>query len=72
MKKVGVAYGDALLEYSFGIDHPMNFYRIKHFYKMFEKVFIESSRLDDILLIQPVMADESIIRLFHTKEYVDF
>ncbi|MEM3574101.1 MAG: acetoin utilization protein AcuC [Nitrososphaeria archaeon] len=72
MKKVGVAYGDALLEYSFGIDHPMNFYRIKHFYKMFEKLFIEGSRLNEILLIQPVMADESIIRLFHTKEYVDF
>ncbi|MCX8189382.1 MAG: acetoin utilization protein AcuC [Nitrososphaeria archaeon] len=72
MKKVGVAYGDALLEYSFGIDHPMNFYRIKHFYKVFEKTFIESSKMDEILLIQPVIADESIIHLFHTKEYVDF
>lgn len=72
MKKVGVAYGEALLSYSFGIDHPMNFYRIKHFYKMFEKEFIEGSKLDDILLIQPVLADEGIIKLFHTKEYIEF
>jgi acetoin utilization protein AcuC len=72
MKKVGVAYGEALLTYSFGIDHPMNFYRIKHFYKMFEKEFIEGSKLDDILLIEPVLADEEIIKLFHTKEYIEF
>ena len=70
--KIGVAYGDALLQYSFGLDHPMNFNRIRVFYRMFDKEFKGSPSFDKILLIDPVMADESIITLFHTREYVDF
>jgi len=71
MKKVGVAYGDALLQYSFGIDHPMNFNRIRTFYRMFDK-FKESSKMNDIMLVTPVMADENIIGLFHTKDYIEY
>jgi acetoin utilization protein AcuC len=72
MKKVGVAYGEPLLQYSFGIDHPMNFTRIRTFYRMFDKEFRESPMFDDISLITPVFADEEVIGLFHTKEYIDF
>jgi len=72
MKKVGVAYGDALLQYSFGIDHPMNFNRIRTFYRMFDKEFKESPKFDQVLLISPVLADENVVGLFHTREYVDY
>ncbi|MGQ9780674.1 MAG: acetoin utilization protein AcuC [Nitrososphaeria archaeon] len=72
MRKLGVAYGDALLQYSFGIDHPMNFTRIRTFYRMFDKEFKESPMFDEVRLITPVLADEDIIGLFHTKEYINF
>jgi len=72
MKKVGVAYGEALLQYSFGIDHPMNFNRIRSFFRMFDKQFKESTKFDDILLISPVLAQEEVIKLFHTEEYVEY
>jgi len=72
MRKVGVAYGDALLQYSFGLDHPMNFNRIRTFFRMFEKEFTNSPKMDDIKLVAPVMTDENIISLFHTKDYIEY
>jgi acetoin utilization protein AcuC len=72
MKKVGVAYGDALLQYSFGIDHPMNFNRIRTFYRMFDKEFRDSPKMNEILLVTPVITDENIIGLFHTKDYIEY
>jgi acetoin utilization protein AcuC len=72
MRKVGVAYGDALLQYSFGIDHPMNFNRIRVFYRTFDSEFKDSPKMNDLMLVEPVMADENIIGLFHTKDYIEY
>lgn len=62
-----VIWGEELLNYSFPGDHPMNRKRLESFWKEFEKI-IETKK---IKVFSPLLAKESDLLLFHTKEYVD-
>jgi len=61
--RVGVLFGPQLTLYSFGPNHPMNSYRIMKFYELLPR---------DFVLLDPVMAGEEEIALFHRKDYIEF
>ncbi len=63
MCRVGVLFGPQLTLYSFGPNHPMNSYRIVKFYELLPR---------DFVLLDPVMAEEEEIALFHRKDYIEF
>ena len=67
---VSLAYGDELLRYDFGPNHPMNRKRIAAFFKRCR----ESGILKDprVNIVAPRMATEDELLLFHTPEYVEF
>ena len=61
--RVGVLFGEQLTLYSFGPNHPMNSSRILKFYEIMPR---------DFILLEPVMAKEEEITLFHKRDYVEF
>jgi len=67
---VSLAYGNELLRYDFGRDHPMNSTRIATFFRRCE----ESGILRDprVSIVAPRMATEDELLLFHSPEYVEF
>jgi len=68
--KVGIAYGEELLYYSFPGDHPMNRRRIETFFlKASEKGIFER---ENVVKIKPEKAKEEEILLFHSKDYLTF
>ncbi|HYA22116.1 MAG TPA: acetoin utilization protein AcuC [Thermoproteota archaeon] len=66
---VSLAYGNELLRYDFGPDHPMNRKRIAAFFRLCR----ESGMLKDprVSIVTPRMATEGELLLFHTPEYVE-
>lgn len=63
MCRVGVLFGHQLTLYSFGPSHPLNSSRILKFYELLPR---------DFVFLDPVMAKEEEITLFHKKDYVEF
>jgi acetoin utilization protein AcuC len=63
MCRVGVLFGHQLTLYSFGPSHPLNSSRILKFYELLPR---------DFVFLDPVMAKEEEITLFHKRDYVEF
>ena len=70
MCKVAVIYGEELARYSFNNSHPFASDRLYAFWSMFKSKGLDKHK--DIIIEQPMLADENILLEFHTKEYVDF
>ncbi len=66
--KVGVAYGKASELYSFPGGHPLNSGRTQ----LFAEALIELANENSISILEPVMAEEESLLLFHDRAYVDF
>lgn len=62
-----VYLGSALARYGFGHGHPFGPDRLGAFQKEAEK----RGLLKQVRIIEPVMADESMIRRFHTQAYIE-
>jgi len=67
--RLAVAYGEELLKYDFGGDHPMRSARIAEFFKLSRKAGI----LDDprVKVIKPHAATVDDLLLFHTPSYIE-
>lgn len=67
--RVSLAYGNELLRYDFGPNHPMNRGRIAAFFRRCR----ESGLLKDprVSIVPPRMATEDELLLFHTPRYVE-
>ncbi len=65
MCKVGVAYGEELLLYSFPHGHPMKSDRVKAFFRLIRET-------DNIKFVKPKKADDEIIKLFHSPKYIEY
>jgi acetoin utilization protein AcuC len=63
----GVYFGDALATYGFGTAHPLGNDRIHAFWKK-----LQSERVSNVVVEQPVLATEQDVLSFHDKEYVEF
>ncbi len=70
MCKVGVIYGKELARYGFGNAHPFASDRLDAFWSRFKSKGLDKH--EDIILEQPVLAEDSMLLEFHTKDYVDF
>ena len=70
MCRTAILYGNELSRYSFGEKHPWNSGRLQAFYSRISQLDVINS--SNVKLIPPVIADESIISSFQTKEYVEF
>jgi acetoin utilization protein AcuC len=64
--RVCVAKGEGLLRYSFPPPHPFNSARVVRFWEELERRGLGE------VLIEPEMADEKLIELFHDKRHVEF
>lgn len=70
MRTVAVMYGEALAAYGFGNSHPLGRDRLGAFWSKFESQNLH--KMNDIIIEQPVMAEEQVLLEFHSKNYVDF
>jgi acetoin utilization protein AcuC len=68
--KVGLAYGQELLLYSFPGNHPMNSKRIATFYEKIKSEGILEKK--NVVTVKPELASEEELMLFHTRDYVSF
>ncbi|MEM3258536.1 MAG: acetoin utilization protein AcuC [Thermoproteota archaeon] len=68
--KVGLAYGQELLLYSFPGNHPMNSKRIATFYEKVKNEKILDRK--NVVVVKPRLANEEELTLFHSKSYVSF
>lgn len=68
--KIGLAYGQELLLYSFPGNHPMNSKRIATFYEKIKNEKILEKK--NVVLVKPRFASEEDLMLFHTRAYVSF
>jgi acetoin utilization protein AcuC len=66
--RLAYVYGDNFLKYDFGPDHPLTPIRLKLTYELSRA----KDLIDDqnIIVLQPRVATEEEVRLFHTEEYV--
>jgi len=67
--RLAVAYGEELLKYDFGGDHPMRSVRIAEFFRLCR----EDGLLDDprVKVIEPRAATMDDLLLFHTASYIE-
>ncbi|MEM2760314.1 MAG: acetoin utilization protein AcuC [Nitrososphaerales archaeon] len=70
MCSIAVIYGDALAKYSFGGSHPWGSDRLYSFWSKFQNEGLDRSR--NIVIAEPVMADEDTLLSFHSKAYIEF
>ena len=63
-------YGDALAKYSFGGSHPWGSDRLYAFWSKFQSDGLD--KMENIVIEEPVMADEEALLNFHSKAYVEF
>ncbi|MGH9909994.1 MAG: acetoin utilization protein AcuC, partial [Nitrososphaerales archaeon] len=70
MCSVGVMYGDALAKYGFGGSHPWGSDRLYAFWSKFQSDGLD--KMENIVIEEPVMADEEALLNFHSKAYVEF
>lgn len=69
MCSVAVMYGDALAKYGFGGSHPLGSDRIYAFWSRFKNEGLDIWK--NIVIEEPVMAEEQALLAFHSKTYVD-
>lgn len=67
--RLSIAYGNELLRYDFGPDHPMRSERIAEFFRRCEASGILSD--PRVTVVTPKMATEDELLLFHTPEYIE-
>ncbi|MEM2269668.1 MAG: acetoin utilization protein AcuC, partial [Nitrososphaerota archaeon] len=65
-----VAFGDELFSYDFGPYHPLNRSRTELFVRRLME--LKERAPEKIELVEPAMATEDELTLFHTREYVEF
>lgn len=65
-----VMYGDALAKYGFGGSHPWGSDRLYAFWSKFQSEGLDKS--ENIVIEEPVMAEEDVLLSFHSKTYVEF
>jgi acetoin utilization protein AcuC len=70
MHKVAVTYGEALARYGFDGSHPLGTDRLDAFWRRLKSEGLDKSK--NLVVEDPVPADEKVILDFHTKPYVDF
>jgi acetoin utilization protein AcuC len=69
MCQTAVFFGDALARYGFGNLHPWHFNRIFDFWSKFKNENLNISA--QVIIKDPVSADEESILTFHERDYVD-
>ncbi|MCP8309209.1 MAG: acetoin utilization protein AcuC [archaeon] len=69
MCSIGVIFGEEFKKYSFP-DYPLASERVEAFWQILEKEGI--TKKGSIKIIEPVLASEEALLLFHTKGHVDF
>jgi acetoin utilization protein AcuC len=69
MCSVGIFLGESTPRYSFPDDHPLRSSRAEIFLNKFRE---ELNNKEGIRVMEPVIASEDLLLLFHTKDYVDF
>ncbi|MGQ9719690.1 MAG: hypothetical protein ACUVWK_07645, partial [Nitrososphaerales archaeon] len=67
MCNVGIVLGEASKKYSFP-DHPLGIERVEAFWQILETERITKKR--GIKIVEPVLASEEVLLLFHTKGHV--
>ena len=70
MCRTAVFFGDELARYAFGNFHPWHSDRIFAFWSKFQNANLDNSI--QIVIKDPVLADEESILTFHGSDYVDF
>ncbi len=65
-RKVGVCLGDTLGDYGFGEDHPFSNQR----YHAFTDELARRDLIFQVEHIDPILASEDLLQLFHTPEYI--
>jgi len=63
-------YGDALAKYGFGGSHPLGSDRLHAFWSKFQSEGLDKAQ--NIMIEEPVMAEEDTLLNFHSKTYVEF
>lgn len=69
MCSVAVMYGDALAKYGFRGSHPLGSDRIYAFWSRFNNEGLDTWK--NIVIEEPVIAEEPALLAFHSKTYVD-
>jgi len=67
---VAVMYGDALARYGFGGSHPWGSDRLYAFWSKFQSEGLD--KVQNIVIEEPVMAEEDTLLNFHSKSYIEF
>lgn len=62
-----VYLGDELAAYGFGNDHPFGPQR----HHVFKQAFYQQALQEKVAVLQPQSADQNILELFHTHDYVE-
>jgi len=68
--RVGVAYGEELLLYSFPEPHPFRRERVERFYQALQS--LESRFPEDIVRVDPRPARRDEVLIYHEEDYLDF
>jgi acetoin utilization protein AcuC len=69
MCNVGILLGEASKKYSFP-DHPLGIERVEAFWQMLETERL--NKKEGVKIVEPVLASEDVLLLFHTKGHVEF
>ncbi|NJO17859.1 MAG: acetoin utilization protein AcuC [Thioploca sp.] len=67
MSRVAVYVGDSLKRYGFGSDHPLNQQRLGAFWQAMQ----HSGLAQQVIVCEPVQAEQLIIERFHEHDYVE-
>jgi len=67
--RVGVAWGDELLQYSFPEPHPFRRERVIAFYEEADR--LEEGLTEEIIRVKPEQASVEDLLLFHEADYID-
>jgi acetoin utilization protein AcuC len=69
MHLVGIFLGETSFKYSFPNDHPLKSSRVEIFWNLLKEGL---ANRENLRIIEPVIASEDVLLLFHTKEYINF
>ena len=70
MCSTAILFGDALAKYGFDEPHPWKSNRIYSFWSKFSTL-VHPEQNSRLLLVEPELASEDVLMLFHDKDYVD-
>lgn len=68
--KSAILYHEDLKNYDFGEGHPFRGDRFEYFFNFFEERF--SPFKEDLEIVTPWPAEDGILRLVHTQDYIEF